>query len=71
MNKEVVKELIQDELTEKNLAAELEKLLNNREKQKQIRSDYKALYHLLSEGGHASAKAAASIIATAKKLMPQ
>ncbi len=61
MNKEVVKELIQDELTEKNLVAELNLILNDMEKQKQMQSDYSALYKLLSAGGHASEKAAKAI----------
>ncbi len=62
MGKEVVKELIQDELTEKNLVAELDLILNDMEKQKQMQSDYSALYKLLSAGGHASAKAASAIL---------
>lgn len=62
MNKEVVKELIQDKLNEETLVAELGLILNDIEKQKQIQSDYNALYKLLSAGGHASAKAAAAIL---------
>ncbi|MEO7265802.1 MAG: lipid-A-disaccharide synthase [Ferruginibacter sp.] len=62
MNKEVVKELIQDELTEKNLVTELDLILNDTEKQKQIQTDYSALYKLLSAGGHASANAAREIL---------
>jgi lipid-A-disaccharide synthase len=66
MNKEVVKELIQDELTEKNLVVELDLLLNDMEKQRQMHADYTALYNLLSAGGHASAKAAAAIFKLVK-----
>ena len=58
MDKEVVKELIQDELTVKNLQHELEELLTNKTKQKQLKEDYAALKQLLSKGGHASSNAA-------------
>jgi len=61
MDKEVVKELIQDELTVKNLITELDQLLGNKEKQQQLATDYTALKNLLSQGGHASANAAKSI----------
>ena len=62
MDKEVVKELIQNELTVGNLEFELNELLNNENKQKQVREDYKALKELLSQGGHASANAAECIV---------
>jgi len=58
MNKEVVKELIQDELNEKNLKNEIFLLLNNKEKQDQVKSDFRDLKNLLSQGGHASSNAA-------------
>ena len=61
MNKEVVKELIQGELTVEKLQHELNELLNNHVKQKQIKEDYILLKDLLSKGGHASANAAGSI----------
>ena len=61
MNKEVVKELIQDELTVENLRYELNELLNNPSKQKQVKEDYTALKNLLSKGGHASANAVSII----------
>ncbi len=61
MDKEVVKELIQDELTVENLKYELNLLLTNKEKQQEVSADYAALKTLLSKGGHASANAAASI----------
>jgi lipid-A-disaccharide synthase len=61
MDKEVVKELIQDDLTVENLTKELDTLLNNKEKQEQLKKDYAALKNLLSRGGHASANAAKSI----------
>jgi lipid-A-disaccharide synthase len=61
MDKEVVKELIQDELTVENLKKELGDLLTNKKKQLQLQQDYLALKNLLSQGGHASANAAKSI----------
>jgi lipid-A-disaccharide synthase len=61
MDKEVVKELIQDELTVENLKYELDLLLNDEVKQKQLAADYASLKNLLSKGGHASENAAVSI----------
>ena len=58
MDKEVVKELIQDELSPSNLERELNALLTNESKQQQIKEDYTALKQLLSKGGNASANAA-------------
>ena len=61
MDKEVVKELIQDALTEENLVAELQQLLTNAKKQAELQQDYAALKTILSKGGDASANAALSI----------
>ncbi len=61
MDREVVKELIQDELTVENCMSELNFLLFDVDKQLQVNRDYTALKNLLSEGGNASAKAARSI----------
>ena len=61
MDKEVVKELIQADVTVENLKKELDKLLNSKEKQQQLQTDYTALKNLLSQGGHASANAAKCI----------
>jgi lipid-A-disaccharide synthase len=61
MDREVVKELIQHELTVPNLVKELNLLLNNPEKQQQLQQDYNSLKKLLSQGGNASANAAKSI----------
>jgi lipid-A-disaccharide synthase len=61
MDKPVVKELIQDELNPDNLKKELEELLHDPKRQQQLRTDYKNLKDLLSQGGHASANAAISI----------
>ncbi len=58
MDKLIVTELIQDELNVANLVKELNLLLNDEAHQKQLKSDYKALYEKLSKGGHASDQAA-------------
>jgi lipid-A-disaccharide synthase len=62
MDKEVVKELIQDELNVKNLVAELKQLLTPSPKLEQIRKDYTALKELLTSDGNASENAAKIII---------
>ncbi len=61
MNKLVVKELIQGDLTVEQLQLELDQLLNNEERKLQLQKDYNSLKQLLSEGGNAAAKAAVSI----------
>jgi lipid-A-disaccharide synthase len=61
MDKEVVKELIQDDLNEKNIVAELTLLLTENQKTIQLKKDYEALFSLLAAGGDASANAAAKI----------
>lgn len=61
MDKLVVKELIQHEMNVKNLVAELNDLLNNAQRRRQLNVDYAELKRLLSAGGHASANAAAEI----------
>jgi len=61
MDKEVVKELIQDNLTVENLRKELNELLNNESRKQALKQEYTALKLLLSQGGNAAAKAAASI----------
>jgi lipid-A-disaccharide synthase len=58
MDKLIVTELIQDELNVANLVNELNLLLNDEAHQKQLKSDYQALYEKLSKGGHASDQAA-------------
>ncbi len=62
MNKLVVKELIQDELTTENLKHELHELLTNENRIAKMKKDYAELKRLLTEGGNASAKAAKSIV---------
>ena len=61
MNKLVVKELIQDELTTPNLVKELNELLTNDVRKKQLETDYAALKDILTKSGHASTKAASLI----------
>ena len=65
MDKLVVKELIQNELTTQNLIAELDLLLNNQEKKTQLQNDYTALKNILSVGGNASQNAAQTVYQTA------
>jgi lipid-A-disaccharide synthase len=62
MDKLVVKELIQDDMTVENLKQELQELLTNEVRKKQLQHDYSGLKKILSEGGNASAKAAQSIV---------
>lgn len=62
MNKPVVKELIQDELNEKNLERELKEILMDEKKIRTIKEDYQNLRMLLSKDGNASANAAESIM---------
>lgn len=67
MDKEVVKELIQNDLTVKNISTELKKLLEDPKRQRQLKQDYAQLKDILSKGGHASANAAKSIYEFIKK----
>lgn len=62
MDKPVVKELIQHELTPANITKELEALLHDPQRKQELANDYKALKELLSQGGNASEKAAGSIV---------
>lgn len=61
MDKEIVKELIQDELNTANLVQELTNLVNNKALQDQLREEYSQLYQLLAGGGQASHNAASLI----------
>lgn len=61
MDKPIVKELIQDDLTVANCIAELEALLYDETRRLQLKKDYADLSALLSQGGHASANAAKRI----------
>lgn len=62
MNKPVVTELIQHELTANNITRELNALLHNKDRQQQIQQDYKSLMSLLQQGGNASEKAAQLVV---------
>jgi len=68
MGMEVVKELIQDELTVENLKHELNLLLTDTAKKQQLQEDYTSLKNLLGKGGHASANAAECIHSFLTKL---
>jgi lipid-A-disaccharide synthase len=70
MDKEVVKELIQHDLTVNNLKNELHRLLHDPVKKNQLKLNYTALKNLLSEGGHASSNAAAIIIEFLNQSLP-
>ncbi len=58
MDKPVVKELIQDEMTAENCIKELKDLLESSARKEQLQKDYTDLKNLLSKGGNASANAA-------------
>lgn len=62
MDKPIVTELIQHEMTVENARRELDAILHDPERSAAMRKDYEDLKALLQQGGHASAKAAASIL---------
>lgn len=66
MDKEVVKELIQNDLTEDNIVKELEQLLHNGKRQRQLLEDYDELKERLGNVG-ASEKAAEIICESSRK----
>lgn len=68
MNKQVVKELIQDDLTPENIAEELKLLLTNHKRQKQLLDDYEEFRCVLGNAG-ASDNAASIIVSDIKKEM--
>jgi len=61
MDKLVVKELIQHELTTENLVHELKAILYDVDKRAEMLEDYAQLKSLLTKGGKASEQAASSI----------
>ena len=67
VDREVVKELIQGDLTADNIMAELELLLHDSNRQRQILEDYEELKGLLGNSG-ASARAAEVILDTVKTM---
>jgi lipid-A-disaccharide synthase len=66
MDKEVVKELIQEECTAENMEKELRPLLEDKDKRVKLKNAYQELRQLLSAGGPASANAATTIYHLAK-----
>ncbi len=62
MDKEVVKELIQDELTVENVRKELDSILHDEKCIQQLNEDYAALMAKLQQQENASEKAAKLII---------
>ena len=58
MGKKVVQELIQDQLTSKNIETELQKILSPGPERESMINDFNMLHTLLSTGGSASYKAA-------------
>lgn len=66
MDKPVVKELIQNDLTPENIKQELDLLLTNHAKQRAVLEDYDELRHVLGDAG-ASDNAASIIVSDLKK----
>ena len=62
MDKPVVKELIQNDLTVENIVNELQGILHNPSRIDQMKTDYSALKNLLKQGGNASQRAAQEIV---------
>lgn len=62
MDKEVVKELIQNDLNKENITIHLKEILNDPKKKKEIEENYTQLKELLSKGGNASNNAAKEIV---------
>ena len=61
MDRPVLKELIQDDMTVENLRVELESLLHDPGRRSQLREDYRKLRELLSSEGSAPTRAAAIV----------
>lgn len=61
MDRPVVTELIQHEMTTANIIRELKELLDNPTRQQQLAADYSQLQHMLQQYGNASERAAALI----------
>ncbi|HYF30423.1 MAG TPA: lipid-A-disaccharide synthase [Chitinophagaceae bacterium] len=61
MGRQVVTELIQDQLTAANIERELNDILHNMDRKRQLHADYTELRSLLKKGGPASANAAKMI----------
>jgi lipid-A-disaccharide synthase len=68
MDREVVKELIQDEMNAENVKRELKRILKDPDAILRMKMDYAELKKLLGQGGNASEKAAKSIVQFARKI---
>lgn len=62
MDKQVVKELIQHDMTASNISGELKRLLFDEPHSSRIKDDYNTLHNLLSSDGNPSEKAATLIL---------
>src|SRR5205085_11158071 len=62
MDKKIVTELIQQDLTTQNIISELKSILFDEERKLQLKKDYTALKTLLQKEGNASARAAQEIV---------
>ncbi|MBD0296953.1 MAG: lipid-A-disaccharide synthase [Flavisolibacter sp.] len=62
MDKPVVKELIQNELTEENVCRELDRILHDEKRIQEMKEDYSLLKNFLQQGGNASEQAAGIIV---------
>jgi lipid-A-disaccharide synthase len=62
MDRPIVKELIQHDLTVENISTELNRILHDKETIQKMSSDYTELKQLLEQKGNASVKAAHSIL---------
>lgn len=67
MDKPVVKELIQHDLTADNIKKELNDILHNDQRITQLKKDYQDLKDLLKQGGNASMTAAQEVISLLQK----
>ncbi len=66
MDKEIVREIIQENLTEQQLTKALRNITENEEHRKEVMNNYQSLHALLAAGGEdASAKVAKEIVALA------
>ncbi|MBP7990518.1 MAG: lipid-A-disaccharide synthase [Sediminibacterium sp.] len=66
MDKEIVREIIQENLTEQHLTNALRNITENEEHRKEVMNNYQSLHALLAAGGEdASAKVAKEIVALA------
>jgi lipid A disaccharide synthetase len=66
MDKEIVREIIQENLTEQHLTTALRNITENKEHRKEVMNNYASLHALLAAGGgDASTKVAKEVVAYA------